>query len=65
MPIEIREIEVVMTVTAPETAALSGPSSPGYHPPAARGSDCQCNMNEIVQACVEQVMRVVNNQTER
>jgi len=64
MAIEIKELEVVMSVSAPEASPMSGPSNPERYP-GRLGRDCECNVDQIVAQCVEQVMFILSNQNER
>ncbi len=61
MPIEIREFEVVMSVSAPEASPMAGSSSPEQHP----GGGCVCDVDQIAAQCVEQVLFILSNQNER
>jgi hypothetical protein len=60
MPIEIRELEVVMSVSAPQASTMSGSSSPEQHSVGGGG-----DVDQIVAQCVEQVLFILSNQNER
>jgi hypothetical protein len=62
MPIEIRELHIKVSVTTPQ----SGQSSPGTGS-SGGGSNNNAGINkeEIVAACVEKVMEILHNKTER
>jgi len=62
MPIEIRELEVVMSVSAPDASPMAGASSPDQH---TGGSGGGCDVDQIVAQCVEQVLFILSNQNER
>jgi hypothetical protein len=60
MPIEIRELHIKVSVTTPAEAQTSTGVS------ASGSRDAQANDKaEIVAACVEQVMEILQNKTER
>ncbi len=62
MPIEIRELHIKVSVTDPQ----SGQASTGKESPARGGGDSPGNDKEgIVAACVEKVMEILQNKTER
>ena len=62
MPIEIRELHIRVSVTTP-----AAESSPSGAPPAGQGSNETRgnNKEEIVASCVEKVMEILQNKTER
>jgi hypothetical protein len=64
MPIEIRELHIKMNVTA------AGSGSGGASPPAAGGAGAEADAQRLaddvlVTRCVEQVMDLLRNRTER
>lgn len=61
MPIEIRELHIKVSVTAPQAGqSASGTGSSGG------GNNTAGNDKEaIVAACVEKVMEIIHNKTER
>ena len=62
MPIEIRELHIKVSVTSPqegEPAAGIGSSGGGSNDTAGN------NKEEIVAACVEKVLEILHNKTER
>jgi len=62
MPIEIRELHIKVSVTTPQSgqsAAGAGSSGGGSNDTAG------INKEEIVAACVEKVMEILHNKTER
>jgi len=62
MPIEIRELHIKVSVTNPQ----AWPSAPGAGPSGGAGNDSTGNnKEEIVAACVEKVMEILHNKTER
>ncbi len=65
MPIEIRELHIKMNVTA-GTGGQGGGNQPA--PAGARGPDADAQRaanEELVTQCVEQVMELIRNRTER
>lgn len=58
MPILIRELVITASIDKSE----AGPSSPA---PAALASADDKSKDEIVQACVDQVMRILKDQQRR
>ena len=62
MPIEIKELHIKVSVTAPETTAPSpGESASGQ----GGGPKAVHKTGDLVAACVEQVMELLHNKTER
>jgi hypothetical protein len=62
MPIEIRELHIRVSVTTPAAeSSPSGASSSGQGSNEASGN----NKEEIIAACVEKVMEILQNKTER
>jgi len=62
MPIEIRELHIKVSVSSPDTSQVAGRSnSPGTGLAINSGD----NTEEIVAACVEKVMELLKNKTER
>jgi len=62
MPIEIRELHIKVSVTTPQ----SGQSSPGTgSSDGGSNNTAGINKEEIVAACVEKVMEILHNKTER
>jgi hypothetical protein len=62
MPIEIRELHIKVSVTSPQAGqASSGTGSSGIASNDTSGN----NKEEIVAACVEKVMEILHNKTER
>jgi len=62
MPIEIRELHIKVSVTAPQ----AGQSAPGTGSSGGGGNNTAGNDKEaIVAACVEKVMEILHNKTER
>jgi len=62
MPIEIRELHIRVSVTNPAAeSSSSGASSTGQVSNEASGN----NKEEIIAACVEKVMEILQNKTER
>ena len=63
MPIEIRELHIKVSVTSPQ----AGQSAPGAGSSGGGGSNNNAGTNkeEIVAACVEKVMEILHNKTER
>jgi hypothetical protein len=63
MPIEIRELHIQVTVNSPQNEATSSgggsSSSTGGNSPGGAGQE------EIIAACVEKVMEILQNKTER
>lgn len=62
MPIEIRELQIKVLVTAPETAPPSpaaGEQGPGNAPKASQADA------GLVASCIEQVMEILHDKTER
>jgi hypothetical protein len=63
MPIEIRELHIKVSVTSPEaTQGSTGTTSPGGRSNSYTGGN---NNEEIVAACVEKVMEILQNKRER
>jgi hypothetical protein len=62
MAIEIRELQIEVSVTRPqtETASANPPAPGGSTNPAAN-----FDQSAIVAACVEKVMEILKNKTER
>lgn len=58
MPIEIKELHIKVTVSTPPTAASSGSASVT---PSEAGGD----VNTIVAECVEQVLEILKQKSER
>jgi len=62
MPIEIRELHIKVSVTTPH----SGQSAPGAGSSGGGSNDTAgINKEEIVAACVEKVLEILHNKTER
>ncbi len=62
MPIEIRELHIKVSVTSPDTSqAATRSASSG----AGSASSDAHNTEEIIAACVEKVMEILKNKTER
>jgi len=62
MPIEIRELHIKVSVTNPQ----SGQPAPGAEPSGGGSNESNDNsMEKIVAACVEKVMEILHNKTER
>ena len=62
MPIEIRELHIRVSVTTPAAEnSSSGASSTGQGSNETRGK----NKEEIIADCVEKVMEILQNKTER
>jgi len=64
MPIEIRELHIKVSVTNPQNGETSGGGG------ADRGGTIQSNsgginQEELVTACVEKVMEIIQNRAER
>ena len=58
MPIEIKELHIKVTVSTPSTAAPSGGAS-------AAPSEGSGDVNAIVAECVEQVLEILKQKSER
>jgi hypothetical protein len=63
MPIEIRELHIKVSVTNPQ----SGQSATGAGSSSGGGGNNSTGTNKekIVAACVEKVMEILHNKTER
>jgi hypothetical protein len=61
MPIEIRELHIKVSVTSPQTDQHTSNQSPGGGSGEAMGNDRE----KIVAACVEKVMEILQNKSER
>jgi len=61
MPIEIRELHIKVSVTSPQ----AGQSAPGAGSSGGGSNTAGINKEEIVAACVEKVMEILHNKTER
>ena len=62
MPIEIRELHIKVSVTSPDTSqSVVRTTSSGSGAAASNAN----NTEEIVAACVEKVMEILKNKTER
>ncbi len=63
MPVEIRELHIRVNVTSPQNE----PASPGGAPSSAPGGNGAggAGNEEIIAACVEKVMEILQNKTER
>jgi len=62
MPIEIRELHIKVSVTTPQ----AGTSAPGAGSSGGGSNDSAGNnKEELVAACVEKVMEILHNKTER
>ena len=61
MPIEIKELVIRAVVVSPadKGASAAKPSAPAREPAAASGND------EVVQACVREVLRILKRAEER
>ena len=55
MPVEIRELQIITTITE----GGSEGSNPSSSPPAATGGE------DIIAKCVEQVLEILKEKTER
>lgn len=62
MPIEIRELHIKVSVSSPDTSQVSGRNNSSGTDSAINRRD---NTEEIVAACVEKVMEILKNKTER
>ena len=62
MPIEIRELHIKVSVTSPDTSQTAARSASSGAGSAA--SDAH-NTEKIVAVCVEKVMEILKNKTER
>jgi hypothetical protein len=62
MPIEIRELHIKVSVTSPDTSHADARNASSGAGSAA--SDANYT-EEIVAACVEKVMEILKNKTER
>jgi len=63
MPIEIRELHIRVNVNSSQHEA---PAQPGVSPSAIGGNGAVGAGNEeIISACVEKVMEILQNKTER
>jgi hypothetical protein len=60
MPIEIRELHISVSVTPPQSGGDSSAS-----PASSAGSSPAAGNDAIVAACVEKVMEILQNKTER
>jgi hypothetical protein len=58
MPIEIKELHIKVTVSTPSTAAPSGGAS-------TTPSEAVGDVNTIVAECVEQVLEILKQKSER
>lgn len=58
MPIEIRELQINVTVSQP-----GAPSAAVQQPGTATGSDEE--KKKLIEQCIEQVMDIINNKKER
>ena len=62
MPIEIRELHIKVSFTTPQ----AGQSAPGAGSSGGGSNDSAGNnKEELVAACVEKVMKILHNKTER
>lgn len=61
MPIEIRELHIKVAVTEAPAGGTAAAGQPGTAP-AAAGEQAQ---QALVAECVEQVLRILQNRTER
>jgi hypothetical protein len=62
MPIEIRELHIKVSVTSPQTDQVASTNqSPGGGSGEAMGNERE----KIVAACVEKVMEILQNKSER
>jgi len=62
MPIEIRELHIKVSVTSPQAGqSAQGAGSSG----GGSNNNAGTNKEEIVAACVEKVMEILHNKTER
>jgi hypothetical protein len=57
MPVEIRELQIKVTVNQP------GNSAPAAAP--AEGGEAKGDNDELVANCIEQVLDIMNNKKER
>jgi len=62
MPIEIRELQISVEVTPPQGEQNSSGASPSGTGGNGSGS---VNQQLIIAACVEKVMEILQNKTER
>jgi hypothetical protein len=63
MPIEIRELHIRVNVNTPQHEA---PAQAGASPSAISGNGAAgAGDEEIIAACVEKVMEILQNKTER
>lgn len=61
MPIEIRELVIRATVGAGESGGSASPSGDGHQPPDTHAP----SEDEIVQACVREVLFILESKQER
>ncbi len=61
MPIEIRELHIKVSVSPPQ----GGDTSAGAASGGSAGSSASGGQEAIVAACVEKVMEILQNKTER
>ncbi len=59
MPIEIKELVIRAVAVSPADKGAAKPSAPAREPAAASGND------EVVQACVREVLRILKRAEER
>jgi len=62
MPIEIRELHIKVSVTSPEVNQASAGNTSSNQ---GRSNSGNVDTEEIVAACVEKVMEIPKNKTER
>ena len=61
MPVEIRELHISVIVNSPQGGQDSSPAASG----SSAGSSAPGGNDAIVAACVEKVMEILQNKTER
>ena len=61
MPIEIKELHIKVTVTAPQTGGQQAQQSAGQSP----GDTAAANKDAVVAECVEQVLQILQAKNER
>jgi len=64
MPIEIRELVIRATVDPGEVAGSCG-ASPGQGPGEPRAAGDARGQSELLQACVREVLRILEDKRER
>ena len=62
MPVEIRELHIKVSVTSPDTSQAAARSASSGAGAAVSNTN---NTEEIVAACVEKVLEILKNKTER